>query len=222
MGNYFIVVNMKAFSVIGMAASVSATVLTPGDECPQSVVKKDFDLMKYLGTWYEFRPSFGQPFRTEKMDCIRADYSMRDDKLVKVLNSNQERDDVEYKFQPRTYLEGKAKLRGDENVGQLAVSFFGDRWGNYDVIDTDYKSFALVYSCNSRNGTAKDESAWVLTRDAIDAEDKRPYEGPFKKTFETNVPTFNYTYVFNDTYSVQGTTNGCDGPKKQEEDIFLY
>merc|ERR1719329_1951154 len=179
---------MKAFSVIGMAASVSATVLTPGDTCPESVVKTDFDLSQYLGSWYEFRPSFGQPFRTEKMDCIRADYSMRDETLVKVLNSNQERDDIEEKFQPRTFLEGKAKLRGEATEGKLAVSFFGDRWGNYDVIDT---------------------------------EDRRPDEAPFKKTFETNVPTFNYTYVFNDTYSVQGTVNRCDGPKKQEEDIFL-
>ena len=96
--------------------------MTPGDDCPTDVVKMDFDLTKYLGLWYEYRPSFGQVFRPPGQDCIQAKYSMRDDGLVRVLNSGQMRDDIEYKFQPRTTLEGKARSAATvEGEGKLEV-----------------------------------------------------------------------------------------------------
>ena len=84
-------------SLITLAAlgSVSAVPLTPGNDCPTDVVKMDFELTKYLGLWYEYRPSFGQPFRSSGDDCIKAEYSMRDDGLIRVLNSGQIHDDIE-------------------------------------------------------------------------------------------------------------------------------
>ena len=79
----------------------------------------------------------------------------------------------------------------------------------------------MVYGCGLRNGK-KDESAWVLTRAAIDTQDKRLDETDFIKKFEAQIPGFNYTYVFGDTYSVQGAVNGCDGPKKTTDELILF
>jgi lipocalin len=36
--------------------------------------------------------------------------------------------------------------------------------GNYNVISTDYKNYALVYSCIPILGVAKDEIVWILGR----------------------------------------------------------
>ena len=216
---------MKLFHILALTAAVSGTQLTPGDKCPTDIVKKHFDLKRYLGTWFEYRESFGQIFK-DNQECIKANYSMRDDGLVKVLNSGQKHDPVEEgKFLPRTFLEGKARLTSDPSAAKLEVSFFGDNWAPYDIIDTDYETYALVYGCEIHEGEGKFENAWVLTRELIDTEEKRLDETEFTDKFQKYVPGFNYTYVFGDRYATQGTVNGCDqdGPEVQkEETMFLY
>lgn len=139
------------------------------------------------------------------------------DTYINVVNTNQDRDDSG-KFQPREELAGMARFRDAPDEGRLEVSLGGkNRWGDYNVIDTDYETYALVYGCGLRNGI-KDESAWVLTRDAIDTLERRPDESEFIKAFEANIQDFDYTYVFKDTYSVQGIINGCDGPMEGHHD----
>ena len=82
-------------------------------------------------------------------------------------------------------MEGKAKVVAEiEGEAKLQVSFFPGRWGNYHVIDTDYETYALVYGCSVRDGEPKNENAWVLTRAAIETEDKRLDETDFIKKFE--------------------------------------
>ena len=56
-------------------------------ECPETRIKQDFDMSQYIGRWHESYRSIGIPF--EKGQCVTADYSMRDDGLVRVLNSEQ-------------------------------------------------------------------------------------------------------------------------------------
>ena len=36
---------------------------------------------------------------------------------------------------------------------------------NYIVIDTDYKSYSLVYSCSIKYGFLRTEVAWILSRE---------------------------------------------------------
>ena len=57
--------------------------------------------------------------------------------------------------------------------GKLGVSFkslFSSGSGagnitNYVVLDTDYKSYSLVYSCTTKYGFLRTEVSWILSRE---------------------------------------------------------
>ena len=50
--------------------------------------------------------------------------------------------------------------------GLLFVSFFLDIGGGYRVVDTDYTSYSIVYSCSDHvtAGIQNMEASWVLVR----------------------------------------------------------
>ena len=65
-------------------------------------------------------------------------------------------------------------MRGAENEGRLGVKFskWQPFWAKYDVIDTDYETYALVYSCTDAALYGdKSEYAWILTREDISLTD---------------------------------------------------
>lgn len=106
-----------------------------------------FDLNRYLGTWYELA-RFDHSFERGMSACT-AHYSMREDGLVRVLNSGIKNGE------PKT-SEGKAKTT--ETTGLLRVSFFGPFYSDYRVLmlSDDY-SYALV-------GSGSDKYLWILSR----------------------------------------------------------
>ena len=94
----------------------------------------DFELDRYLGTWYEIARL---DHRFERgLTNITADYSLRDDGGVKVINRGYNAEDQEW-----DEAEGKAYFVGDEDVGQLKVSFFGPFYGGYNVIELDKEGY---------------------------------------------------------------------------------
>ena len=109
-------------------------------------MEQDFNLTAYKGVWYEMLRSVGNNFETG--DCITANYTMRDDGYLRVLNSEQKRDSSG-KLLPRHYAEGWAKFRGNETEGKLGVKFsmFQPSYANYDIVDTDYETYVLIYHC---------------------------------------------------------------------------
>lgn len=106
-----------------------------------------FDLNRYLGTWYELA-RFDHSFERGLSACT-ANYSMREDGMVRVLNSGR-------KNGVPKVSEGKAKLT--QTVGLLKVSFFGPFYSDYRVLmlAEDY-SYALV-------GSSSDKYLWILSR----------------------------------------------------------
>jgi len=124
--------------------------------CSRSIPKnadavKSFDLSKYLGKWYEIARL---DFKYERnMNNTTAEYSMRPDGKVKVLNSG-----YNYILKERKQAVGKAKFRGSNNVAELKVSFFGPFYAGYNVIalDADYK-YALIAGSNL-------SYLWILSR----------------------------------------------------------
>nr|WP_298249246.1 lipocalin family protein [uncultured Halomonas sp.] len=111
----------------------------------------DFELDRYLGKWYEIA-RLDHSFE-RGMECVTADYSLRDDDGVRVLNRGVKLDDNEVEE-----AEGRAYFIGDEDVGRLKVSFFGPFYGGYNVIalDDDYR-WSLVA------GPDRDY-LWILSR----------------------------------------------------------
>ena len=110
----------------------------------------DFNLSRYLGTWYEIA-RFDHSFE-RGMDNVMAEYLLRDDGKVDVLNSGWK--DGKYKV-----ADGKAKQPDpSKNPAHLEVSFFMFFYNDYNVmmIDDDYQ-VVLV-------GSKSPKYLWILAR----------------------------------------------------------
>jgi apolipoprotein D and lipocalin family protein len=110
------------------------------------------DLDRYLGRWYEIAsyPMFFQRGCT----ATTADYSLREDGLIKVINSCR-KGTLDGKLKQ---AKGKAKVVDTETNAKLKVSFFGPFWGDYWIIDLDPDyQWAVV-------GGPKRKYLWILSR----------------------------------------------------------
>ncbi len=106
---------------------------------PENIKPVDnFDLERYLGTWYEIA-RLDHSFE-RGLEKVTAEYSLRDDGGVKVVNRGFDTEKQEW-----DEATGKAYFVGDKNTGQLKVSFFGPFYGGYNIIalDEDYQ-YAMV------------------------------------------------------------------------------
>ena len=109
-----------------------------------------FDLSKYLGTWYEIA-RFDHSFE-RGMDNVIAEYLLRDDGKIDVVNSG-------WKNGKFKVADGKAKQPDPlSDPAHLEVSFFLFFYSDYNVmmIDGDYQS-ALV-------GSKSPKYLWILSR----------------------------------------------------------
>ena len=73
-------------------------------------------------------------------DCVQAGYSRRPDGLINVHNS-----------QLNSFLGQVDGVKGSAecNGSKCKVGFFLFRDGDYQIIDTDYTNYAVVYSCKT-------------------------------------------------------------------------
>ena len=120
---------------------------------PENVKPVDnFRLEKYLGKWYEIARL---EHRFERgLSRITADYSLRDDGGVRVLNRG-------YSAKENTWkeAEGKAYFVKATDQGYLKVSFFGPFYGSYVVFELDHENYQYALVCGP------DKSyLWILSR----------------------------------------------------------
>lgn len=111
-----------------------------------------FDSSKYLGKWYEIA-RLDHSFE-RGLSQVTADYSLRQDGGLKVINRGYKDADAAWKE-----VEGKAYFVDRKDVGYLKVSFFGPFYGSYIVFDLDPQadSYSLI--------SGPDKSyLWLLSR----------------------------------------------------------
>jgi apolipoprotein D and lipocalin family protein len=113
---------------------------------------QNFKLDRYLGTWYEIARL---DHRFERgLSRISAEYSLREDGGVRVLNCGYSAEDKEWKE-----AEGKVYFVEGPDKGYLKVSFFWLFYGSYVVFELDHEhyQYALV--------SGPDKSyLWILSR----------------------------------------------------------
>lgn len=99
----------------------------------------EFDLQRYLGTWYEIA-RLDHKFERD-LQQVSATYSLLPNGSVEVENKGFSTSKNKWKT-----ATGKAKFVADENTGHLKVSFFGPFYGSYIVfeLDEDEYQYALV------------------------------------------------------------------------------
>lgn len=139
---------LLAFAIIALFGAGCTSTGTPsGIEPIQS-----FELPRYLGKWYEIA-RLDHSFE-ENLQKVTAEYSMRDDGGVMVLNRGFNVKDNDWEK-----AEGRAYFVGEPNVGHLKVSFFGPFYSSYVIFELgeDY-DYAFV------SGPDR-EYLWLLARE---------------------------------------------------------
>lgn len=134
-----------------LAVGLSACVGIPEGTEPV----KDFNLDQYLGTWYEIAR---MDHKFERgLSNVTAEYRLRDDGGVKVLNRGFNKDKGKWKD-----AEGKAYFVDKTDVGQLKVSFFGPFYASYNIIALDQKDYqwSLVTGPDT-------DYLWILSRTPV-------------------------------------------------------
>ena len=119
-------------------------------------LKENFELDKYLGTWFEAYRSKSISF--EKNEGFYDKYTMNNDGTVNVLTGyyNEIKDSV-------VTMNGTAGFNGPR--GWVKFAWFLPK-GDYKILETDYTNFTIIHSFN-QFGCLKYEWVWILTREKV-------------------------------------------------------
>jgi len=115
-------------------------------------VVENFELKRYLGTWYEIA-RFDHRFERNLVG-VTATYSLREDGEIKVVN-NGYKNDFDGFF--KTAI-GKAKITNLNCSAHLKVSFFWFFYSDYYIMELD-KNYQWVVI-----GSSSDKYLWILSR----------------------------------------------------------
>lgn len=139
---------MKNFTLLLFALFISACTGMPDKVTPVT----EFELNKYLGKWYEIA-RLDHSFE-RGMDNVTAEYALREDGGVSVVNRGFLKDKNKWKK-----AEGKAYFVREQNEGYLKVSFFGPFYGSYVIFGLDKKAYQYAFV------SGPDHSyLWLLSR----------------------------------------------------------
>eukprot|EP01080_Neovahlkampfia_damariscottae_P001715 gene1715-484_t len=148
------------------------------DKCPD-IETVDLDLQKFSGNWYEVGISpFAKYVFQPGCHCVASKYSKTNEPnlLDTVSRCNlMKKDGVVMKL-PGTLLQPFQK-----NRGKLLTSFFPGVYFPYWVLDTDYESYAVVWSC-FQLGMSSKRNVWIISR--TPTIDKTAYDKIIKKIKE--------------------------------------
>ena len=140
---------MKSLIPLALAAFIFPWLILAQNGRIQEAIP-EFKLSKYLGKWYEIA-RFNHHFENG-MTNVTAEYSMRPDGMVKVLNSG-------WKDGKKKVAEGKARQPDPlKDPSYLEVSFFLNFYSDYNILllDKDYR-YVLV-------GSRSPKYLWILSR----------------------------------------------------------
>ncbi|RMG81975.1 MAG: lipocalin [Bacteroidetes bacterium] len=117
-----------------------------------NTVVKQFDIQRYLGTWYEIA-RYDHKFERGLVG-VTANYSIRNDGKIKVVNSGY-KGSLDGKIVKVT---GKAKIPNPDKPAKLKVSFFWFFYGDYYVLELDENyQWAVI-------GSSSEKFLWILNR----------------------------------------------------------
>ncbi len=121
------------------------------NEINPDLIVKNFDLNKYLGTWYEIA-RYDNWFEKNLIN-VKAEYSLLENGKVKVINSGYNKKSGKYET-----IDGIAYLPV-KDIGQLKVSFFRPFYSDYNIVilGENYQYAVII-------GKGK-KYLWILSRE---------------------------------------------------------
>ncbi|KAK9873417.1 hypothetical protein WA026_022479 [Henosepilachna vigintioctopunctata] len=138
--------------------------------CPRVNVQENFDLEKYLGTWYEAE-KYSEPFELGGK-CMKQVWSGESNGKISVLEQLIKKNSGKVVNGDNT-----AKFVGNRNEAKLTLDTPGVPFGApYWILETDYDNYSVVWSCID-TGLLNIRFTWILTRD------RHPSESIMKKAY---------------------------------------
>jgi len=165
MVRFVIIVFLFLFSCLGIPDGVSPV--------------NNFDLSRYLGTWYEIA-RLDHSFE-RGLSQVSADYRLNSDGSVSVINRG---------FSEKSgwkEARGRALFVKEKNQGYLKVSFFGPFYGSYIILDLDKE-----YKYSVVSGPDK-SYLWILSRKPV--LEKKILDNLVKKAEKLGYNTDNLIFV---------------------------
>ena len=153
-----------------------------GNTCDSPAPLQNFNATAYMGTWYEQQHVKGQFFQPDDSGCVQAIYSGLNTDNGKFTVSNTLQD---AKFGARSGVTGTGIC--SDKTGHCKVGFYGPMpmTPNYLIVDTDYKSYSVVYSCGWFSN-----SLWLITREPVVSQ--QLYDRMVNVT-KAQLPTFDWS-----------------------------
>lgn len=132
--NEKITLKSRALTALSLLALLTGCLGMPEGVTPV----QGYDLNRYLGKWYEIA-RLDHSFE-RGMDSVTADYSLRDDGGVRVMNKGFLSEKQRWKES-----EGKAYMVNASDEGYLKVSFFGPFYGSYVIFELDEEDYQYAF-----------------------------------------------------------------------------
>ncbi|MCB1645029.1 MAG: lipocalin family protein [Pseudomonadales bacterium] len=139
---------IRYLALFTLPATLSGCLGYPAGVAPVS----DFDINRYLGKWYEIA-RLDHPFE-RGLSEVTAEYSLREDDSVKVLNQGYSAADSEWES-----ATGVARFVTGTDQGYLKVSFFGPFYGSYVVFELDHDNYEWAFVSGPNH-----DYLWLLSR----------------------------------------------------------
>ena len=143
--------------------------------CPLTPIQQNFSI-DFLGHWFEM---FGSKNRLIDFgDCVSIEYYQTEAMLfyefgVRFVKKQQFKNGKSKEYN----IPGQARLiQPDKREGrtQMRVSKYYTVWYQYDIIQTDYSTYAIMFYCDTYLcGTKKSEHVYVFTRRPLDEDEDR-------------------------------------------------
>ncbi len=114
---------------------------------------RDFDVTRYLGTWYEIA-RLDHSFE-RGLSNVSATYTQRADGGIDVLNKGYSERSGRWK-----QAKGRAYFVDKRTTGFLKVSFFGPFYGSYVIIALDRENYSYAIVCGPNRSYL-----WLLARE---------------------------------------------------------
>ncbi|XP_015438393.1 PREDICTED: apolipoprotein D-like [Dufourea novaeangliae] len=128
--------------------------------CPNLEAMQNFDIIRYIGKWYEVERYFALFEFGGK--CVTANYSQGENGSINILNKQ-----ISSLTGVSSSIEGIGKSLGRTSESKLIVTFPSLPLpvdAPYWILDTDYETYSVVWSC-SNFSVFSVRNAWILTRE---------------------------------------------------------
>nr|AEA76321.1 polycalin [Mamestra configurata] len=147
--------NIVVFGLFGLISVCVGQGVTQTGQCDTTVeVVNNFVASAYLGVWYDLE-SFPSSFQSGT--CNTATYTLNAAGAINIRNS-QRLDDI------MQFAQGTASPQTGAGTSAKFDVLIGTNTVPYWVLDTDYDTFALVYSCRNNGANSRIVNSWKLAR----------------------------------------------------------